>query len=459
MDKQAKKRKLQILSKNINHETQREVINNENEDPKNKKFKKEDLKLDAQLKSQSDMFWKLKDALNSLPIEIIKLLLQNNGQRTKRIVGREDLLTFLTDCMLFGPLQCCTKCGYGQFVFRDDAYYCTGFASEWTFCQNKTQNPIHRPYFIIKQEFKDKHECLKSFQFKIHQRIFAKSLEAIEKEKQKFKKIDSVTRLPLYHLYFSSCGKLSKTNEQIKLLIEKYGGTYTTELNTFTCAVISNREELERMNEPMRQCESLGLCVVREELLSELVENSLKFINAEDFILKFKISEWNCDLKQTIENSIKASEQKKLDEKAGKSMSEEKSGIAKMRLKNGAVVDPDSGLENDGHVLLEDKTQDPYSSVLSRTELALNLNSFYKLQIIEHDDKQNYYVFRAWGRIGTDGDKKLQSFKNKEKAIEEFCRLYLEKTSNRWDERRFAIKRHMKFYPIELDYKLNVIFN
>jgi predicted DNA-binding WGR domain protein len=464
--KLAEKRKLQKSSKKVKQEPQEiaeGAVNDENEDPEVKKFKKEDnsknsLKLEAQLKAQSDMFWKLKDTLNSeLPTDIVRVLLEENGQKLK-VQGREDLLTFLTECMIFGPLQHCTKCHYGQFVFRGDAYYCTGFVTQWTSCQNKTQNPARKTNFIIRKEYKDEYVCLKTFKFKTHQRVFAKTLDDIENKKENLKKIGSVARLPLNVLHFSSCGKLSKTNQQIKLLIKKYGGIFSTELNTLTCAVISNKEELEKMNKKMRECESLGICVVSEGLLNELSENASRISNAEDFILKFKISEWNFDLKQTIENCINASEQKKLQEKSGKSMCEEKSGMVKMKLKGGAVVDPDSGLEDEGHVLLEDETKDPYSSVLGLVDLARDSNSYYKLQIIEHDDKKKYYVFRAWGRIGTHiGGNKLDSFKNRDEAAEEFCRLYLEKTGNEWDERRFATKHPMKFYPLELDYGVNVI--
>lgn len=64
-----------------------------------------------------------------------------------------------------------------------------------------------------------------------------------------------------------------------------------------------------------------------------------------------------------------------------------------------------------------------------------------------------WFVFRAWGRVGTTiGGNKLETFHNKSAALSHFESLYLDKTGNNWEDRKFASKVPGKFYPLEMDY-------
>ena len=67
--------------------------------------------------------------------------------------------------------------------------------------------------------------------------------------------------------------------------------------------------------------------------------------------------------------------------KSGSGMSDK----LKLKLKGGGVVDPDSGLEDKAHVL---KTKNAlYSVVLGIVDIQSGRNSYYKLQVLEHDKK------------------------------------------------------------------------
>ena len=80
----------------------------------------------------------------------------------------------------------------------------------------------------------------------------------------------------------------------------------------------------------------------------------------------------------------------------------------KLKLKGGAYVDPDSELEDKAHVL---KVGDSlYSAVLGAVNIQDGKNSYYKLQVLQHDKKKKFYVFRSWGRVGTTiGGTKLEA--------------------------------------------------
>merc|ERR1712165_585932 len=75
------------------------------------------------------------------------------------------------------------------------------------------------------------------------------------------------------------------------------------------------------------------------------------------------------------------------------------------------------------------------------------------MQVLEHDKKPKWYVFRAWGRIGTTiGGNKTNDYIEKHDAIREFESLYEEKTGNRWSQRHNFHKVAGKFYPMDLDF-------
>ncbi len=60
----------------------------------------------------------------------------------------------------------------------------------------------------------------------------------------------------------------------------------------------------------------------------------------------------------------------------------------KLKLKGGAYVDPESGLEHDAHVLK--RGNDLYSVVLGAVNIQTGMNSYYKLQLLQHDNKNKY---------------------------------------------------------------------
>lgn len=71
----------------------------------------------------------------------------------------------------------------------------------------------------------------------------------------------------------------------------------------------------------------------------------------------------------------------------------------KLQLKGGTAVDPDSNLEASAHVYQEGSEK--YTTILGLTDIQSGKNSYYKLQVLESDSGNRYWLFRSWGRIGT----------------------------------------------------------
>lgn len=92
---------------------------------------------------------------------------------------------------------------------------------------------------------------------------------------------------------------------------------------------------------------------------------------------------------------------------------------------------------------------------MCKTDIEKNKNSYYKLQVLEADKGNNFWVFRGWGRIGTTiGSTKLETFHSADAAVEEFERLFEEKTGNEYQGHSGVAYRKIKdkFFVVEVDY-------
>ncbi|KAI1724104.1 poly(ADP-ribose) polymerase, regulatory domain-containing protein [Ditylenchus destructor] len=134
--------------------------------------------------------------------------------------------------------------------------------------------------------------------------------------------------------------------------------------------------------------------------------------------------------------------------KPGKSKSEER-GSKKMIVKHGCVVDPSCEVAETTHVYI-----DPEATTLGMADVLSGKNSFYKLQLLKSDKSNEYYVFRAWGRVGTEvGGTKLEDFgPDLDDAKATFEKQFLDKTRNEWKNRHNFKKHPFALDIIELDF-------
>ena len=185
------------------------------------------------------------------------------------------------------------------------------------------------------------------------------------------------------------------------------------------------------------------------QVVSPEVLDNVKVEGIISNIKTYTISSWGTTDPQT---RMKKEENSKEAKKSGSMfIKKEMPKSVKMKLKGGGFVDPDSGLEDKAHVYKIGNAL--YSVVLGAVSIQDDVNSYYKLQVLEHDKKPKYYVFRSWGRVGTTiGGNKVENFYEKADAVREFERLYEEKTGNRWSKRHEFKKVAGRFYPLEMDY-------
>ncbi len=83
------------------------------------------------------------------------------------------------------------------------------------------------------------------------------------------------------------------------------------------------------------------------------------------------------------------------------------------------------------------------------------INISCRLQVLRSDSNpQTHWVFRAWGRIGTEiGGNKVERYPSVHGAVGQFKELFFEKTGNEWGTAKEDFEKlPFKFYPLEMDY-------
>ncbi|XP_012538492.2 poly [ADP-ribose] polymerase [Monomorium pharaonis] len=437
--KQLSKEDQQSLKTSLPKVTQGEVP----PPPKKIKDEPEDAEEQKLMKKQNDELYAIKDKISILEKKEMIALLEKNRQEVPS--GTSNIISLLSDILYFGALEPCPKCK-GQLVYNSGlGYKCTGNATEWTKCEYVTQDPKRKKCAIpsdMKEDFP-----IESYKSKVKKRIFkiiASSSSSVKKEEDETDgpKVQGKPR-PLKNMQFVILGRTQRDKEDLKKEILLLGGTVTTKIHQDLAAVISNQNEVDKMNKRMEEVKSHDIQVITEDFIDEAKE----YTDAPIMLLKKKtISSWGGDINARLSNVIAKSNASKSKSKFEKSSS----GKMKVKVKGGGAVDPDSGLEHIAHIYQRDK--DKYTATLGLTNIQAKKNSYYKIQILKHDRQERYHLFRSWGRIGTTiGGNKLEEM-SLEECIEQFESLYEEKTGNQWKNRAHFIKQPNLMYPIDLDH-------
>ncbi|EFO96920.1 hypothetical protein CRE_17273 [Caenorhabditis remanei] len=122
-------------------------------------------------------------------------------------------------------------------------------------------------------------------------------------------------------------------------------------------------------------------------------------------------------------------------------------------LKKGTLVDGKFEFAKTTHMFKNEVDEALYQATLSLTDVTENKNSYYKIQLLKDDDHERYYLFSSWGRVGTNvGNHKYQSYFKKNEAVEDFKKIFNEKTKNNWESRGDFQKMPGAFGYVETDY-------
>ncbi|XP_073139928.1 poly [ADP-ribose] polymerase 1 [Henckelia pumila] len=377
--------------------------------------------LESQLEAQTKAQWALKDDLKKhVTSSVLREMLEANEQDSR---GSElDLRERCADGMLFGALSKCPLCS-GWLRYSLGMYRCCGFISEWSKCSYSTTKPER-----VKGKWKIPEETSNDFLLK-----WFKSQKAKKPERFILQSSPGGSSGSQAVIWLSPSSKVEKIEdlkvaiagiphesmEEWKSKITEAGGQVHAKIRKETnCLVVSG--VLDEIGAEIRKARRMKLPVLREDYLIDCIKR-----------------------------------QKKLPFDSYKVESVEKThGMTTVKVKGQSAVHADSGLQDSGHILEVGKSI--YNTTLNISDLSTGVNSYYILQIIQDDNCSDCHVFRKWGRVGNEkiGGNKLEQMP-KSDAIQEFKRLFLEKTGNpweAWEQKKNFRKQPGRFYPLDIDY-------
>ncbi|KAL8281269.1 hypothetical protein RQP46_006303 [Phenoliferia psychrophenolica] len=77
-----------------------------------------------------------------------------------------------------------------------------------------------------------------------------------------------------------------------------------------------------------------------------------------------------------------------------------------------------------------------YDATLNQTQVGVNANKFYLIQVLKTDSGSNFYCFNRWGRVGENGQNKVFGpYSNAAQAISDFEKKFKDKTKLTWSNR------------------------
>lgn len=386
----------------------------------------------------SDMRDKLKAAADIKMLQ--KILTLNNSDM---VDGYENILNRCADFLTFGALAKCQKCLKGDMVFAKHGYKCNGKTNEWVDCGNFSDKPLRVKCKIppaLKKSSKAesffatfKPETVQDRAVRPYVKPFVGSSAHDVKVQRK--------REPLYNMHVVPIGKFTMTRPEMKQKVEALGGKLVTTLQPQIAVVISTDDEVEKMNKRMREVEMLDIQVVPESFLDSIKNGSPQ--DTVEAIKSMSICDWGSDPLSRIPQEEDITKREDF-------FSRGTVKVAQVKVKNGAAIFPDSGLDSIAHVYSREGVV--YTSVLGLTDISKNKNSFFKMQVLRSDNLRQFWLYTSWGRIGTKiGDSKKEDFQRADMACVEFERIYKDKTGNKWTDRDNFQKRHGKYCPLEID--------
>ncbi|CAL1383211.1 unnamed protein product [Linum trigynum] len=380
--------------------------------------------LESKLEAQTKDLWALKDDLKKhVSTTELRKMLDANGQDS---TGSElALRDKCADGMMFGALASCPGCSTPLHYSSGSVYRCYGYISAWSKCSYSTPEPERvKGKWEIPEDTENTFlkEWFKAQRSSKPVRILPPTSDNHSGVQAAKGQLQSSKSENLGDLKVAIAGLTKESVQEWKAKIEDIGGQVHNKIKKETNCLVA-KGVLDPEDADIKKARKMRLPIVREDYLVDCFKRQKK--------LPF-------DLYKV--------------EAVG-----EESSLVTVKVKGRSAVHEASGLQDTGHILEDGASI--YNTTLNMSDLSTGVNSYYILQIVQDDKGSGCHVFRKWGRVGNEkiGGTKLQKM-SKSDAIDEFKRLFLEKTGNTWEtwERKQDFeKKPGRFFPLDIDYGVN----
>ncbi|XP_055300035.1 poly [ADP-ribose] polymerase-like [Sitodiplosis mosellana] len=428
LDKETVKRQIPLISRGLNQLTAESRTNPNKEG------------LEKLIEEQNKEYYELYDKLSSVITDHDgRSIFRVNGQMIPK--SRVECLHHLTDIILYGALQACSECGIRSLVFADTTYLCSHVRT-WSKCSNEVKEP-QREITVIPGPLLKKYPFLK-----LNRPVRTRALHSFRLTDENGQDLvyAPYKHPPLFNMEFVIVGKFKLPTQEIERKLRKMGAKVVEDVHDRLTAVISNHQGVESMRFEIRQAKKFKIQVILDDFLTEDFTNTDPY----QYIIENDIAGWGIDPHNRIEQS------KVVPKKTNSSYTQSLPEKITYKWKDGCAVDPESGLEDDAHVYSEiiNGKRMEFSVILGLVDIENDKNSYYRIQMLESNQQNMYWLFESWGRISTlIGSKRLKMV-SKVAGIEKFTHLYREKTGNDFGNQGF-IKKPGKYYHLEIEFDLS----
>lgn len=393
--------------------------------------------LQPAMKEQNALLWDLKDQLKKhVSTGEMRRMLEHNSQESKGWVpscqtcanwcmlllifcnwtgSQPTLINRCADGMAFGALPACPECG-GRLRVGNGAYACTG-STEWAKCAWQADAVTMTPW-CIPDDLRS-NEYLATYAYTPRTRVLARTELA---QLDRHAALDDA--LPLHGMVIALAGMkvcvcvcfvlpapnytiftpAQSKQAQLKQMIADMGGKCTSTLASAT-HLVTTADDVKAAKAKVQQAQRANIPILSDAFVEETHKERAPQDKAK-FLLFGAVD--------TANNAACAPENK----------------TVKVMVKGRAALDPgiDAAVQQAYHVLEEGDTI--WDCVLNMTDLVRGNNTYYGLQLLEHDTQPNAYIlFRKWGRIGTAiGSTKSDTFTSRNAAQNQFKRVFADKT-------------------------------
>eukprot|EP01156_Anaeramoeba_ignava_P002449 Anaeramoba_ignava/a218427_146.p1 GENE.a218427_146~~a218427_146.p1 ORF type:complete len:748 (-),score=248.10 a218427_146:142-2385(-) len=380
----------------------------------------------------------------------MKMILKENDLPERG--GQDDLAKKIAGALLFG-LPLCPQCQKRTLIWSDGQYKCIGSTSTWTKCTFRGAVDDSKTILL-----KIPDDISNSWLSKLKpQKAIRKSRMFLEK-KEEAKEMEKKSTL-LLDFVIAFSGSLSNSKEDLIEIIEDNEGEYVSRVQKSCTHIIATKEAL-KTNKTLKSAKKWKTPILSEDFLIAVRDE--RVVDCKKYLLSGKLPKDEKILtlkerplkKETKENLAKNARTSSQEESSEYESEDEKidNGKKKVIKKGGVVIDEECPIAEEYHVYREGN--EVYDSMLNKTNIESNQNSYYILQLFKHDSKKKFHVWAKWGRVGTTigGNILHGPWTSKSQAIEFFKTQFSKKTGNEWENRFKAEKKEGLFYPIAIQH-------
>eukprot|EP01060_Flectonema_neradi_P019670 TRINITY_DN2692_c0_g1_i1.p1 TRINITY_DN2692_c0_g1~~TRINITY_DN2692_c0_g1_i1.p1 ORF type:complete len:930 (+),score=235.99 TRINITY_DN2692_c0_g1_i1:54-2843(+) len=426
---------------------------------------------------ESKKLWKIKQKLEGLTHKEMKEMLEYNDQpfSGKIFGGEQQCLSRIADGMMFGALPKCEECDDGDLRFVKGKYVCTGAIDAFTKCSFSSTD-IEREGWDVPESLRDTNDFLSTFKFKaskekiVGTRISAELKDEKRKAKREVSDSEDETeddqptkrkkgKKVLSNMKISFCGKIKWSVTKLRKIIEDLGGKYVTDATDINYLISNKRHSKTKK---YKEAEEDGVAIVTEDWLEQIIETEElpSKEHLEDMCLANLPEETEREKRIRLADEAAIEyERKRAEAETTEEYTEKLRTVAprqKIKVKGAAAVEPGSGMVDCGTIFTEKKAI--YSVTMNHVDLVGGKNSYYILQLIAHDKKKQWSVYRKWGKTASNiGDDKLEHFPVLSAAKRDFAKIFEDKTGNTWEEYIAGdfTKQPQKMEVLEMDFGTN----